>query len=156
MKDFIIRSLQLAVILFGFWYLLNYTKDEQIKHNKQIKKVYSESKDTILLACLMYSECSICPIGEKLLTGSVVLNRMKDGRWGCNMLEVLFASGQFKGTQGYNWTTDSYHMQLARFLMTFGSINETPLYFLDKQKDKNLLRKLKIFSKEKYHTFAYE
>lgn len=122
--------------------------------NNERKKVCTYNYDTLNLARVLFSECDKCDFGEKLLIGSVVLNRLKDGRWGNSIHEVIHAPNQFHGTDG-NWTTDSAHYVIARYLLTFGPISSVPLYFFQ-GRTKPFTKKLRVFYEAQYHTFAYE
>ena len=145
-NKFIIVAFFIAVNVIAICFSLSKKKSQKVE-----KQVYNI--DTLLLAKIMYSECSICPISEKLLAGSVVLNRVRDGRWGRSISEVVFCENQFHGTTGDNWTFDRPHYQLARFLMVYGPIDTMPLYFYGKT-NKQFVNKLNLLYKEKYHIFA--
>lgn len=112
------------------------------------------SNDTLTLSKVIHSECSICPISEQLLIGSVVLNRVLDGRWGSTIDSVVYYPNQFyQASGGENWESTDKSYQIARFLMVYGTIDASPLYFF-KTFDKSFTHKLKITVREKHHIFA--
>ena len=113
------------------------------------------SLDTLYIAKVIYSECSICPLSEKLLIGSVVLNRVKDGRWGNCVEDVVFYPNQFyQASGGTNWKTNEECYRIARILMSYGSVDSLVLYFFQ-DFNKTKKKKIKIRVREKYHIFAY-
>lgn len=113
------------------------------------------NNDTLLLAKIMFSECSVCTTMEALLIGSVVLNRVKDGRWGSTIDSVVHSVGQFHGVDSKNWYTDSTHYKLAVFLMTFGPISKVPIYFNGKT-DKDYINRIKPYKIQFKHSFSYD
>lgn len=121
--------------------------------NNERKKVCTYNYDTLNLARILFSECDRCDFGEKLLIGSVVLNRLQDGRWGNSIHEVIHSPNQFHGIDG-NWKTDSIHYTIARYLMVFGPVSTVPIYFF-RGRTKPFTNKVKVFYEAKYHTFAY-
>lgn len=150
MKDF--KILGIGIVLIGIaLYGMIYYNNTSVNSPKDVEF----NGDTLLLSKLLFSECSKCPIGEILLVGSVVLNRLEDGRWGNTLQEVIFSPNQFEGVSSNNWDYTREFYQLAIFLLEYGPISKKPLYFHGKT-NKSYVKKLKIYSVEKYHTFAYE
>lgn len=120
-------------------------------HDKT-KIIYS--LDTMNIANVIYSECSICPLSEKLLIGSIPINRLKDGRWGKSLDEVIFSPNQFyQANGGKNWKTNEECLNIARFIMIYGPVDSLPLYFFQSF-EKSFTKKLTVLYKEKYHIFA--
>lgn len=143
----------LITFLSIFWFLLGCFLG-RTSINSPEKQEVCFSEDTLNLAKVIFSECSICPVSEQLLIGSVPINRVKDGRWGSTLEQVIYSPSQFyQANGGKNWKTDEKCYKIAQFLLTFGSINSEPLYFFQTY-EKNFTKKLTIIIKEKYHIFA--
>lgn len=141
----------LSLILI--WAILCISHCKKQNDSEKIGEIHSITKtDTSILANIIFSECSICPPIEKLATGSVVLNRIKDGRWGCTIEDVVYYPNQFHGTGG-NWQTNKECMDIARYLLINGSVDPEPLYFFQTYR-KEFTKNLTTLYKLKYHYFA--
>lgn len=114
-------------------------------------------QDTILLTKVIQGECNYCSIYEKMLIGSVVINRSKS----TSIKEEIYKKNQFLGIRN-NFEFDKNTYLLAYKLIVNGSINDSIKYFLimEKSKDKKFKRKIKKMKKlkTKYktkHEFFY-
>lgn len=88
---------------------------------RQAKKVRTEicpaGSDIDMLAGIIYAECGICDDYEKYLVGSVVINRIHDGRWPSTMDSVLLQSGQFAGRHTQRFKDKKACQRIAQDLL---------------------------------------
>jgi spore germination cell wall hydrolase CwlJ-like protein len=85
--------------------------------------------DIELLASLITSESQTENYLDKLLVGSVVLNRMR--KWEKTLSETIYQKNQFSGTNGALFTPSSESIIVARFLFENGPIDTTVMYFIN-------------------------
>lgn len=106
-----------------------------------------------LLAKLINSECEECTYEEKLLVGSVVLNRMSLCK--CTMEEVIFKPNQFYGICNTRFNLTAESLKVAAELLMNQSINKEILYFYTRGSPNKKWRKnLKTIIKSQFHNFA--
>lgn len=60
----------------------------------------SQYSDSYLLACLISMEAGYEPYEGQLAVANVVLNRLKSGKWGSTMADVIYAPNQFPCATG--------------------------------------------------------
>jgi len=73
-------------------------KEQKKKEEEKPKYVINASSDEIYLmaACVMMESGSYSYDGQ-LAVASVIVNRVKSGRWGSSITDVIYADGQFPG-----------------------------------------------------------
>lgn len=117
------------------------------------RNLYRIHTDATLLSTAIFGECSVCDDAEKRRTGSVVLNRLRDGRWGKTLHDVIYAPGQFDSVCGDNWNTDHRHYTIAKELIYNGPTDSSSLYFAQ---NKSFFKRfgIKILGRERFHIFG--
>jgi N-acetylmuramoyl-L-alanine amidase len=125
--------------------------DKTIKTDN-INNIYN---DTLELSKLINSECSNCDIIEKILIGSVVINRLNHPDYPKTMLDVIYDNNQFKGICNSQYKSDTITYNIAKTLILQGPLDPTILYFyLRKSIDLSWRKNLLIVYKMKYHDFG--
>ena len=71
-------------------------KDEQIRKEEE-KKEEAMKADLYLLAAITYCEAGVEPYEGQLAVANVVLNRLRSGRYGSTLEDVIYAPYQFTG-----------------------------------------------------------
>ena len=86
------------VIIFLYAVIWNVRKEQKKKEEEKPKYVINASSDEIYLmaACVMMESGSYSYDGQ-LAVASVIVNRVKSGRWGSSITDVIYADGQFPG-----------------------------------------------------------
>ncbi len=74
--------------------------------------------DREILAAVINSECSSCPITELYLIGSVVINRVYDNRFPNTVGGVVFQAGQFQATQSSHFFSTEKTLFVADHLIS--------------------------------------
>ena len=79
-------------------------KEEQIRKEEE-KKEEAMKADLYLLAAITYCEAGVEPYEGQLAVANVVLNRLKSGRYGSTLEDVIYAPYQFTGCQlsSFSW-----------------------------------------------------
>jgi len=99
--------------------------------------------DVQLLARLINSESIGENLADKLLVGSVVLNRIADPRFPGTMTEVIYQKNQFSGiyTNWFRYSKktrgDRESIKAAEILASYGPVDSTILYFLNPETSTN-------------------
>lgn len=107
----------------------------------------------ILLASLINSECAQCDSVEKLLIGSVVINRSIERNK--NIKEIIFEPHQFHGVTNKQFFPSWESQKAAAYLLMHGSINtEIKYFYLRQSPHKKWRSRLKVVVKSKYHNFC--
>lgn len=95
-----------------------------------------------LLSKLINSESGTENYLDKLMVGSVVLNRMRNNSK--TMHEVIYAPNQFSGIFSKNFIVTEDSEIVARFLLENGPINDSVIYFINPKIATNLSWKEKV------------
>lgn len=70
-------------------------QEERFEESVQTESYDISYDDAYLLACLVNAEAGSEPYEGKLATANVVLNRLRGGRYGSTISDVIYAPGQF-------------------------------------------------------------
>lgn len=70
-------------------------QEERFEETVQTESYDISYDDAYLLACLVNAEAGSEPYEGKLATANVVLNRLRGGRYGSTISDVIYAPGQF-------------------------------------------------------------
>ena len=79
-------------------------KSEETKSTTE-EPVQAETSDLYLLAAIIYCEAGVEPYEGKLAVANVVLNRLRSGKYGATLSDVIYAPYQFTGCQMYSFPT---------------------------------------------------
>ncbi len=79
-------------------------KEEQIRKEEE-KKEEAMKADLYLLAAITYCEAGVEPYEGQLAVANVVLNRLRSGKYGSTLEDVIYAPYQFTGCQlsSFSW-----------------------------------------------------
>lgn len=113
--------------------------------------------ELLFLACLITSECNICSDEEKMLVGSVVMNRMADPqhRWPTKIDEVIVQRNQFHGYVTNNFYPAIENQIIAAKLIMHGPIrNDIYYFYLRDSPYKKWRSAISIKHKAQYHNFC--
>lgn len=118
--------------------------------NKNHKTEYKiiNTKEILLLAKLIQSECGNCPIKDKELVGASVINRMNAPEFPNTMEKVIFQKNQYYFNK--NIKVDSFSIKTAKKILK-GHHNRKIKYFWN-HKSKGFRKKPKIITK--YHNYS--
>jgi len=118
------------------------------KSNKTIIITEPSRVDIKLLARLLESECSICPVSEKKLVGATVLNRIGHSDFPDDLKSVINQKNQYYIT---DQKPSKESFIIARDLLNCGKRNQKILYFY---KPGNGFKRKNVMYKTKYHHYA--
>jgi N-acetylmuramoyl-L-alanine amidase len=111
-----------------------------------------------LLAAAINSECGICSFREKMLVGSVIMNRVNHDDFPNNIYEVIYQDKQFDGVQSSNFYPTESTVKVANIILTTGVYDSNVLYFYNPELSTNKpfleAMKRRVLYREKYHFFA--
>lgn len=117
------------------------------------------SDDAALLSKIITAECSICPVEEQYLVGSVVLNRVDHEKFPHNIHDVLEQEGQFHGYNSQWFVSTATSLRVAKDLLKGKNRDTTILYFYRRDaKNQKFVNKMDKFVKytKKFHNYAVE
>ena len=121
----------------------------QISRNNTIIDYNTVSEVKIkLLARLLESECSICPVSEKKLVGATVLNRIGHSDFPDDLKSVINQKNQYYIT---DQKPSKESFIIAKELLNYGKRNQKILYFY---KPGNGFKRKNVMYKTKYHHYA--
>ena len=121
----------------------------QISRNNTIIDYNTVSEVKIkLLARLLESECSICPVSEKKLVGATVLNRIGHSDFPDNMQDVINQPNQY-ALKKIKPSSESLRVATQLLINTYR--NKKVLYFY---KPGHGFKRKNILIKTKYHHYA--
>lgn len=107
------------------------------------------------LAKIIHAECGKCTYEEKLLVGSVVLNRVGHPKFSKTLIGVINQDSQFHGICNTQFILNSESLKAASDLLMNGSYNKKILYFyLRDSPNKKWRKNLTIIKKAKFHNFC--
>ena len=111
-----------------------------------------------LLAAAINSECGICDFREKMLVGSVIMNRVNHNDFPNNIYEVIYQDRQFHGVHSSNFYHTEATIKVANIILTTGVYDSNVLYFYNPEFSTNKpfleAMKRRVLYRERYHFFA--
>lgn len=119
-------------------------------------------KDLMLLAKLIQSEAIGESYAGKLAVGTVVMNRIADGRWGNTVADVVYAKSQFNGvgTNLFEQDPNEDCIKAADAVLHHGyrSFNGSIIYYFNPKvaTDKNFMRTVNVVATVGNHKFGTE
>jgi len=116
--------------------------------NSQIIVILPSEVKIKLLARLLESECSICPVSEKKLVGATVLNRIGHSDFPDNMQDVINQPNQY-ALKKIKPSNES--LRVATQLLINNYRNKKVLYFY---KPGHGFKRKNVMYKTKYHHYA--
>lgn len=150
-KDFLKNNYGLILIVI-FWYgilflLINREEKKEIPVEKVDNKLFIEA-----VAKVINKECSYCPITDKILIGSSIVNRMNHPDFPCAYEDVI--ENQYATSDTYD--LDSY--KVAEMIINDSLLDNRVLYFYNPKiaTDKRFMRLMEkhtLLVKTKYHNY---
>jgi spore germination cell wall hydrolase CwlJ-like protein len=144
-KIFILLFGSLIVVLFFTDILVNDTPYVQVS-NKPNKKLIEA------VARVINKECSYCPVTDKILIGSSIINRMNHPDFPCEYEDVI--ENQYAISDTFD--TESY--KIAELIVLNNIKDKNVLYFYNPKiaTDKKFMRLMEsrvLITKTKYHNY---
>lgn len=150
-KDILKNNYKLILVVllwYGILFLL--IKREEVKEipiKVDNNKLFIEA-----VAKVINKECSYCPITDKLLIGSSIINRMNDPDFPCAYEDVI--ENQYATSDIYD--KDSY--KVAEMIINDSILDNRVLYFYNPKtvtdkKFMRLMEKHTLLVKTKYHNY---
>lgn len=154
MKKVLLIEVGLLLILIGCWMIVSRAEEkmlpeveypevipfeEEIEKDLDIKFEEYEDEQVALLARVIMSEVGLKDPDCMQAVAQTVTNRMRDGRWGYTMAEVVSYPNAYSTQDNGEPTAECY--EVARWVLAHPTVFPTNMYY---------------FREGKYHTFGTE